>query len=550
MDIQHYLGCSAAFALAGALIQARFSPVFSLIQIYCTSLGLFLAQVIAMLIHLAFLRPYSSPLKDIPTAPQAPLRRRLLKEPSASHFEQWMDTIPNQGLIRYFGFLNIERVLVTSPEAVRQILQEKPYEFEKQYAQKRILQRFTGKGLVVVEGAVHKMHRKVMLPAFKHQFVNGCYTIFRKKAFELVQSISDHIQLAPDEEINKKGLVQKPTSRIMDLDDFVHRAVFDIVGSVNFGYSINALSQPEGLYRKTHGYRMAFEPSPSNKVRALLAFAIPTWIVDALPIRSNRVVGKSIDEFRELGSRVIAEKKARTEYFGSGNPPSDILDLIIASGKFSDTELLDNFLTVQSAGFHTTSAALISSIWWLAQPQYIDIQRELRREIRSKISPSSAEHGMTPEVFDSMPYLRAVRDEVLRLHSSFSWFGRKPIKRIEVCGYMLPAGLSISLSPWAMQRSTALWGPDAREFKPERWLNDMSGRGGAKSTYSWLTFGAGPKTCIGEKFAKAELNCLLSSIFGRFEIEFPGTALPKVSRGVTITFKDKMTARVSVIDGW
>jgi cytochrome P450 len=101
-----------------------------------------------------------------------------------------------------------------------------------------------------------------------------------------------------------------------------------------------------------------------------------------------------------------------------------------------------------------------------------------------------------------------------------------------------------------MQRSTALWGPDAGEFKPERWLNDMSGRGGAKSTYSWLTFGAGPKTCIGERFAKAELNCLLSSIFGRFEIEFPEGVLPRVSHQVTVAFKDKMTVRVSVIDGW
>lgn len=78
----------------------------------------------------------------------------------------------------------------------------------------------------------------------------------------------------------------------------------------------------------------------------------------------------------------------------------------------------------------------------------------------------------------------------------------------------------------------------------------MSGRGGAKSTYSWLTFGAGPKTCIGERFAKAELNCLLSSIFGKFEIEFPEGVLPRVSHQVTVAFKDKMTVRVSVIDGW
>jgi cytochrome P450 len=549
MDVQHYLSWISALAICGATLHAKFSPS-SFPELYGTCIGLFCAQVLAILFHLIFIGPYFSPLKNIPTAPQAPLRRRLFKEPNAFHFEQWINNVPNQGLIRYFGFLNMERVLVTSPEAVREVLQEKPYDFEKQYAQKTHLQRIAGQGLVVVEGDVHKLHRKVMLPAFKPRFVNGCYGIFRTKALQLATSISEYVQRASDRDSSEKSLGKMASSRVMHLDDLVRRAVFDIAGLANFGYNIDAIGQPEGLYRKTYGYRMAFEPLPSNKLRALLAFAFPTWVVDALPIRFNRVICNSIDEFRELGSRVIAQKRARIQHVMSKESPSDVLDLVIASGKFSHAELLDNLLTVQSAGFHTTSAALLSSIWWLAQPEYIHIQRELRREIRSKICPSSLEHSMTPKTFDSMPYLRAVRDEVLRLHSAFSWLGRKPIKRTEVCGYTLPAGLSISLSPWAMQRSTALWGPDAGEFKPERWLNDMSGRGGAKSTYSWLTFGAGPKTCIGERFAKAELNCLLSSIFGRFEIEFPEGVLPRVSNQVTVAFKDKMTVRVSVIDGW
>src|SRR5438552_1849981 len=73
------------------------------------------------------------------------------------------------------------------------------------------------------------------------------------------------------------------------------------------------------------------------------------------------------------------------------------------------------------------------------------MQRELRREIRSKISPPSLQHTMTPDTFDSMPYLCAVRNDV--------------------CGYMLPVGLPVGLSPWALQRAAALWGPNTREFK-------------------------------------------------------------------------------------
>jgi cytochrome P450 len=249
---------------------------------------------------LIFIKPYFSPLKDVPTAPQPPLRRRIFKEPNPFHFERWINTVPNQGLIRYFGFLNMERVLVTSPDAVRQILQQKPYDFEKQYAQRIHLSRLAGQGLVSAEGDVHKRQRKVMLPAFKHEFVNDWYGILRTKTCELAQVISNSVQKASDGDSNEQSLGEKTNSRVMDLDDFIHRAVFDVICMANIGYNINAINQPEGLYKKTHGYRMAFEPSPFDRLRAMLALMLPTWVINRLPTHSNRVMSKSIDEFLNL----------------------------------------------------------------------------------------------------------------------------------------------------------------------------------------------------------------------------------------------------------
>ena len=388
-----------------------------------------------------------------------------------------------------------------------------------------------------------------MLPAFKYGRVRSYNPIFWTKANELVQCISQQISPAKDAQTDQVS-VRDEQPRVMEVDDYIHRGVFDIIGLACFGLDFKSISQPQGLYRKLHDYRVAFEPSPGNKLRLLLSFVFPSWLVDALPIRFNRFTAKSINDVRALGRQIIAGKRKemlKGDLEAKASPP-DVLDSIMLSGHFSDAELLDNFMTLQSGGHHTTAAAVMSALWFLAQPQNINKQQTLRKEIRSKISASSFEPGSNVDfdVFESMPYLRAVCNEVLRLHSAFSWYGRKPIKETQICGYDLPAGVSLSISPWAMQRSTAIWGADALEFKPERWIDDISGRGGAERPYSWITFGGGPRSCIGEAFAKAELNCLLCSIFGRLEVEFPENTLPpRVTQQATVAFKEALKVKVT-----
>ena len=397
MVLQHYLSRTVTLACAGTILSARLWQSFSLITLLNTFLGLLFVQSIAIVLLLVLVNPYFSPLKHVPRPPQAPLRQRLFKEPNAFHLEQWIDTVPNQGLIRYFGFLNMERVLLTSPELVREVLQARPYDFEKQYAQKTHLQRVAGQGLVVVEGDIHKRHRRVTVPAFKHQRIREFHNLFWSKTVELVNSISKHINasssyvsyienptesqtdsiskqihvsyvektvdgkldsvseevnISYEEDIDNRETCGSPISCNMDIDDFINRAVFDIIGLASFGFDFKSISQPQELYEKLHDYRMAFEPSPSNKLRMLSAFALPTWAVDALPIHFNRVTAKSIDEIRALGSRIIAEKKARmqNEPPFRDELPADIMDTLVASEQLSDPELLSNFMMMQAGG--------------------------------------------------------------------------------------------------------------------------------------------------------------------------------------------------------
>lgn len=94
--------------------------------------------------------------------------------------------------------------------------------------------------------------------------------------------------------------------------------------------------------------------------------------------------------------------------------------------------------------------------------------------------------------------------------------------------------------PWATNRDPKLWGPDAEDFRPERWIDPATGRatnmGGAESNYSFLTFLHGPRSCIGEKFARAEMRALLAAFVASFEFEMKDPK-EEVQVGGTITSK-------------
>ena len=113
-------------------------------------------------------------------------------------------------------------------------------------------------------------------------------------------------------------------------------------------------------------------------------------------------------------------------------------------------------------------------------------------------------------------------------------------------GHFIPAATTVVICPWAINTSTALWGPDAKEFNPERWMGQgRANTGGADSNYATTTFLHGPRSCIGKDFAKAEFACLMAALVGRFEMELedPNWVL-QIQGGITARPKGGLKIRV------
>jgi cytochrome P450 len=178
-------------------------------------------------------------------------------------------------------------------------------------------------------------------------------------------------------------------------------------------------------------------------------------------------------------------------------------------------------------------------------------QSRLRDELRQNLRDDALKDPprQIASILESLPWLNAICNETIRLFPAVPETRRIAVRDTTIGGQIIPAGTDFVVPIWWLNRTTELWGLNATEFCPERWIDAETGKpnnnGGAESNYALLTFIHGPRSCIGQGFAKAELRALLAVWMLSFEFEMarPGEAL--VPEGmVTLKPKDGLYLRV------
>lgn len=81
----------------------------------------------------------------------------MFLETPFTQMREWVKNLPNEGLIRYYIVGNLERVLLTSPKALSEMLVTNVYDFEKPEVVRNSLRRITGEGILLAEGEEHKV---------------------------------------------------------------------------------------------------------------------------------------------------------------------------------------------------------------------------------------------------------------------------------------------------------------------------------------------------------------------------------------------------------
>ena len=233
----------------------------------------------------------------------------------------------------------------------------------------------------------------------------------------------------------------------------------------------------------------------------------------------------------------MIDNKRKNQKRGAGGDRPDILEVAFRSGGFTDEELVNQLMTFLAAGHETTASALTWTIYLLCK--YPDVQVRLREEILSLNTDKEA----MPEL-DDLPFLAAVINETLRLFPPVSLTVRECVKDTVVAGELIPKGTAVMLPPWAVNAAIDSWGEDALEFVPERWLEGSIGHE-SRSNFSFMTFLHGPRSCIGERFARAELAYLVIAWVTAFDTQLADqNFVPQVGGGITAKPKGGLHVKV------
>ena len=155
-----------------------------------------------------------------------------------------------------------------------------------------------------------------------------------------------------------------------------------------------------------------------------------------------------------------------------------------------------------------------------------------------------------PIAIDGLQYLGAVINEALRLFPPVAVTVRVSVRDTAIAGEHIPKGTAITISPWAVNGAHEFWGEDALEFVPERWLNSSkTGGSTGNGNFSFMTFLHGPRSCIGERFARAELAFLTTAWVTKFETMLVDEGfMPDIQHGITVKPKDGLLVKVKLLD--
>ena len=243
-------------------------------------------------------------------------------------------------------------------------------------------------------------------------------------------------------------------------------------------------------------------------------------------------------------------QEARQRLHDKKDSKPNILSVAMESEGFSDEDLVNQLMTFLIAGHETTASAFAWAICMVCK--YPDVQKRLREEIRANLpDPRSSTSSISATDIDSLPYLNAVCNETLRVWATVPVTLRVAEHDTSLNGRFVPKDTTVFVSPWAINTSKALWGEDAAEFKPDRWMGPGNANtGGVESNYSYLTFFHGPRSCIGQAFAKGEFACLVAAWVGSFETSFTkDDYVVEVRASFTPRPKDLMV-NLKVLEEW
>ncbi|KAI5205752.1 cytochrome P450 family protein [Aureobasidium subglaciale] len=360
--------------------------------------------------------------------------------------------------------------------------------------------------------------------------------VIRPYAMETLKDLEPYVDSTVYHFISR--MREKVTTQV-DLGKWFQLFAFDVIGEITF-------SKRFGFMDTEH------DDGSLKSVESTLASAawlghvpwvfwthdyLKPWIGNWLGVtnRTGSLMQRALKEVEERKVRGTDRNDFLEKFFRlQREKPDQVTDVAVISMAAANI----------TAGSDTTAISLRAIIYHLLlHPEYLEL---LRQEIDTAKRERRLSDPVTMEEAEKMPFLQACIMEGLRIHPSIGGLlpRRVPPGGCVIAGKLIPAGHVVGTSAWVVNRNTDIYGPDAAEFNPTRWLK---GNRHEMQRY-FLTFGGASRQCFGKNIAFMEMSKMVPTFLRHFDVElcFPDRPLKEknfffvIQEGLIVKLKPRI----------
>ncbi|XP_071579225.1 cytochrome P450 4aa1-like [Temnothorax nylanderi] len=358
----------------------------------------------------------------------------------------------------------------------------------------KLLDNFLGKGLITRDVDKWKVHRRILQPAFHRHVLERFAGTFSECADRLVDKL-----------LEKDG-------KDINVTVFVNNSVYDILIETILGTPASQRSNDSE------------DDTPFRKGQVMVPyrFARPWLLIDW--IYRLTAAGKSEEQQQkdlfDFCFRKMKEKREFLQKNGSLSTDStprktSLLEYMVEinekNPRFTERDIIEECCTFMLAGQDSVGTATAMTLFLLANnPKW-------QERCVAELNEIFGDDRRSPTMQDlrEMKCLDMCIKESLRLYPSVPLFARTLGEDVRLGKHVIPAGCGVFIAPYCTHRLPHHF-PDPHDFKPERFSPENSER---RHPYAYIPFSAGPRNCIGNKFATLEMKSVISAILKKCRLE-------------------------------
>lgn len=428
---------------------------------------------------------------SFPPGPTEPAWRQTLtyaRDPVAA-LEGWAAQHGDLFTVRVVGLPPL--VFAAAPAELRQIFTASPELLQAGAAAGQVRPLVGAHSILVLDGAEHQRHRRMMLPPFHGERMATYAATIR--------------------DVTRRAMATWPRDQAFALHPHMVQITLEVILRTMFG-----ISAPTEVHR----FGALFE-------ELLARWGRPIWPMLALygldPIRLAPWL--PVARRKQALDRALREQISRREAGAGGG--SDIFSLLLAArdedGRpLSAAELRDELVTLMVAGHETSATALA----WAFERLLVHPAALAR--VQAELDTITVDGEVDLGRLDQLVYLDAVVRETLRQRPILAFVARKATAPFELASYRVPAGTYLCAAIHLAHRRAETY-PEPERFDPTRFLGKKA------DPYAWLPFGGGGRRCLGMAFALFEIKVILATVLSSTRLVLDGgKPLDRVLRGITV----------------